>query len=165
MIKKIGLLLLVSISVNAQDKGGFESNSNLFYGTILSESSNYEKEGEEEDASKSFKMNFDGKKIPESLADFTIIESENPISQGNTGTCWCFSTTSFYESEILRLTKNSINLSELFPVYYEYIEKVRRFIRKRGDSYLSEGSESNAVQRMMKMYGIVPFEAYEGKPS
>jgi len=30
---------------------------------------------------------------------------------------------------------------------------------------LGEGSETNAVQRMMEMYGIDPFEAYEGKPS
>ena len=33
-------------------------------------------------------MNFDGKSIPQSLDEFTIVESANPISQGNTGTCW-----------------------------------------------------------------------------
>ena len=29
----------------------------------------------------------------------------SPISQGNTSTCWCFSTTSFLESEAYRLHK------------------------------------------------------------
>ena len=163
MLKKTGILLLVTLGLNAQDKGKFESYSNTFYGTIISESNKYEKE-EKEDP-KSFKMNFDGKEIPQSLAEFTIIESENPISQGNTGTCWCFSTTSFYESEIQRLTGRKINLSELYPVYFEYIEKAKGYINTRGNTHLGEGSETNAVQRMMDWYGIVPAEAYEGKPS
>jgi len=163
MIKKIGILLLIVTGANAQDKGKFESYSNPFYGTIVSESNKYEKE--EKEASKSFKMNFDGKQIPKGLAEFTIVEAENPISQGNTGTCWCFSTTSFYESEILRITGKTINLSELYPVYFEYIEKAKGYINTRGKTYLAEGSETNAVQRMMEWYGIVPAEAYEGKPS
>jgi len=163
MIKKIGTLLLIAIGANAQDKGKFESYSNPFYGTIISESNKYEKE--EKETTKSFKMNFDGKQIPKSLAEFTIVAAENPISQGNTGTCWCFSTTSFYESEIHRLTGKTINLSELYPVYFEYIEKARGYINTRGKTHLGEGSETNAVQRMMDWYGIVPAEAYEGKPS
>jgi bleomycin hydrolase len=113
---------------------------------------------------KSFKMDFDNKEIPRSLDEFNIVASENPISQGNTGTCWCFSTTSFYESEIQRITGETHNLSELYPVYFEYIEKARGYITSRGKIHLGEGSETNAVQRMMEMYGIVPFEAYEGKP-
>lgn len=163
MIKKIGTLLLIAIGANAQDKGKFESYSNPFYGTIISESNKYEKE--EKETTKSFKMNFDRKQIPKSLAEFTIVAAENPISQGNTGTCWCFSTTSFYESEIHRLTGKTINLSELYPVYFEYIEKARGYINTRGKTHLGEGSETNAVQRMMDWYGIVPAEAYEGKPS
>ena len=58
MIKKIGILLLATIGVNAQDKGGFESYSNPFYGTIVSESNKYEEK--EKESSKSFKMNFNG---------------------------------------------------------------------------------------------------------
>ncbi len=163
MIKKITILLLISSTVSAQDKGQFESYSNTFYGEILKESNIYNKT--EKDAYKSFKMNFDGKQIPQSLDKFTIVEAENPISQGNTGTCWCFSTTSFYESEINRISGKTINLSELYPVYFEYIEKARGYINSRGNTHLGEGSETNAVQRMMEMYGIVPFEVFKGKPS
>ena len=163
MIKKLGILLLIATGANAQDKGKFESYSNAFYGTILSESNMYEKL--EKEAQKSFKMNYDGKQIPQSLDEFTIVEAENPTSQGNTGTCWCFSTTSFYESEILRITGKTINLSELYPVYFEYLEKAKGYISTRGKTHLGEGSETNAVQRMMDWHGIVPAEAYQGKPS
>ena len=79
MIKKIGILLLISSSVIAQDKGKFESYSNNFYSKIVEESKEYDK-GEKEEY-KSFKMNFDGKQIPQSLDEFTIVEAENPISQ------------------------------------------------------------------------------------
>ena len=65
MLKKTGILLLVTLGLNAQDKGKFESYSNTFYGTIISESNKYEKE--ENEAYKSFKMSFDEKKITQIL--------------------------------------------------------------------------------------------------
>ena len=163
MIKHISIALLITTTVVAQDKGRFESYSNDFYSTIMSESDKYNED--KKNTKKYFKMNFDGKDIPQSLEEFTIVEVETPISQGNTGTCWCFSTTSFYESEIKRISGEEINLSELYPVYFEYIEKVKGYINSRGETHFGEGSETNAVQRMMKLYGIVPFEEYEGKPS
>ena len=162
-VRIIGILLIISSVAFSQDKGIFETYSNPFYDKMIQESNDYEKVKKIE--SKSFKMNFDGKKIPQSLEEFTIIDVNEPISQGNTGTCWCFSTTSFYESEIKRISGKNINLSELYPVYFEYVEKTREYIRTRGKTYLGQGSETNAVQRMMKLYGIVPFEVYEGKPS
>jgi bleomycin hydrolase len=76
--------------------------------------------------------------------------------------CWCFSTTSFLESEIYRITKKQVKLSELYTVYWEYVEKARRFVQERGNSEFGEGSESNAVLRDWKKYGIVPAEAYTG---
>ncbi|MEC7646510.1 MAG: C1 family peptidase [Bacteroidota bacterium] len=163
-MKKITvILLLITSNVAGQDQGKFEKNSNSFYKKIISESKIYE-EGEKEQK-EYFKMNFDGKSIPQSLDEFTIVESANPISQGNTGTCWCFSATSFYESEINRMTGKTIDLSELYTVYFEYVEKARDYVNTRGKTYLGQGSETNAVQRMMKKYGIVPFDVYEGKPS
>jgi bleomycin hydrolase len=85
-----------------------------------------------------------------------------PVAQYLTGTCWSFSTTSFYESEIARLTGQRIKLSELHTVYWEYVEKMRRYVRERGDSAIAEGSESNAVNRIWRQYGVVPAEAYSG---
>ena len=85
-----------------------------------------------------------------------------PISQGNTGTCWCFSTTSFLESEAYRLHKVQVEVSEMYTVYWEYVEKARRYVQERGNSLFDEGSEANALTRIWKKYGVVPEEAYTG---
>jgi bleomycin hydrolase len=85
-----------------------------------------------------------------------------PTPQYYTGTCWCFATTSFFESEVFRLTGQKIKISEMYTVYYEYLEKVARWVRERGDSDVEEGSETNAVPRIWKKYGAVPREVYEG---
>jgi bleomycin hydrolase len=85
-----------------------------------------------------------------------------PVSQGNTGTCWCFSTTSFLETEAYRLHKVQVKISEIYTVYWEYVEKARRYIQERGNSVFDEGSEANAVTRIWKKYGVVPAEAYTG---
>ncbi len=85
-----------------------------------------------------------------------------PVAQYLTGTCWSFSTTSFYESEVHRLTGQKIKLSEIWTVYWEYVEKMRRFVRERGDSLIEEGSESGALKRIWKQYGVVTEEAYPG---
>lgn len=99
---------------------------------------------------------------PSSPHDFTQYWHNKPVAQAISGMCWCFSTTSFFESEIYRLTKREIKLSELYTVYWEYIEKARRFVRERGNSAFGEGSESNAVPRIWKTYGIVPADSYTG---
>jgi bleomycin hydrolase len=86
-----------------------------------------------------------------------------PIDQFNTGTCWSFSTTSFFESEIYRLTDRKIKLSEMYTAYYEYVEKARHYLQVRGNSFFGEGSEGNAVMLVWDKYGIVPAEAYKGE--
>lgn len=111
---------------------------------------------------KSLRPDFTAFHPPLSTGEFTSAWHNKPVSQALSGMCWCFSTTSFYESEIYRQTKRQIKLSELYTVYHEYLEKARRFIRERGNSEFGEGSESNAVARIWKEYGIVPAEAYTG---
>lgn len=162
-MKRLGVLMLVALGAQAQDKGTFVDYSNPFYGKIMQASKAYDAGAE--NAHKAFKMDMSELDIPKSLDEFTTVEVAAPISQGNTGTCWCFSTTSFYESEIYRMQGKSIDLSELYTVYFEYIEKAREYVRTRGVSHLGEGSETNAVQRMMKLYGVVPQEVYAGKPA
>ncbi len=87
-----------------------------------------------------------------------------PLSQGSTGTCWCFATISFLESEIYRISGQEIKLSEMYIVYWEYVERARAFVEKRGDIYFAQGSEATSVPRIMKKYGIVPAESYPGLP-
>jgi len=99
---------------------------------------------------------------PANPAAFTAAFHFPPVAQYLTGTCWSFSTTSFYESEVYRLTGAKIKLSEIYTVYWEYVEKVRRFLQQRGDSLVDEGSEGNAFQHIWPRYGIVPEAAYPG---
>jgi bleomycin hydrolase len=85
-----------------------------------------------------------------------------PEPQFLSNTCWSFSTTSYFESEIYRITGQRILLSKIWTVYYEYLEKARRFIDTRGSSLFDEGSESEAIPRIWRIYGIVPAAAYPG---
>jgi len=116
----------------------------------------------DEKAAKVLRFDMSGIAKPASPAVFKQAWHFPPVAQYLTGTCWSFSTTSFYESEVYRLTGRKVKLSEIWTVYWEYVEKMRRFVRERGDSLIDEGSESNALPRIWKQYGIVPEEAYPG---
>jgi bleomycin hydrolase len=104
--------------------------------------------------------------VPKSMDEFKTVYSSPAISQGTTNTCWSFSTLSYIESEVKRMHNHEVRLSQSYIVYWEYIEKVKAFIQTRGETFIGEGSESNAVTRIMKKYGILPWDAFSGlKPS
>jgi len=84
--------------------------------------------------------------------------------QCRTGTCWSYSTVSFLESEVLRLTGKSIDLSEMFNVRMTYPKKAEMFIRYQGKHQFGPGSLSHDVMRAVEAYGIVPESAYPGHP-
>lgn len=109
-----------------------------------------------------FIMDMSGMKVPDKVSLYTREWSNPCISQGNAGTCWDFSTTSFYESEINRLSGKKVKLSEIYNAYWEYVEKARRFVKERGASEFGEGSEGNALSRLANTYGLVPESAYTG---
>ncbi len=109
-----------------------------------------------------FKMDFEGMDIPDNPNNFTSYWHNDPVSQGLTGTCWCYSSTSFFESEIYRQTNKKLKLSIMHTVYWETVEKARRYVQERGDSEFSQGSEANATIRIWGKYGVVPYELYTG---
>ena len=109
-----------------------------------------------------FTLDFSKIKKPKSLDEFTKLTHLPPVTQDTTGTCWCFSTISFLESELARTGKEPVKLSEMYIVYWEYIEKVRRFVQEKGDSFLGQGSEHNAVSRHIKTHGLVRQSDYTG---
>jgi len=101
-------------------------------------------------------------KIPATKDDFKIFWHNEPVSQGNTNTCWSFSTTSYLESEVFRTTGQKVKLSEIYTVYYEYIERAEKWVETRGNMNFGEGSEGNAVSKIWRKYGIVPYVDYSG---
>lgn len=109
-----------------------------------------------------FTMDYSNVKKPESIEEFKTHYHHSPITQDKTGTCWCFSTVSFLESEIKRLQDKEVKLSEMYIVYWEYVEKVRRFVREKGESNIGQGSEHNAAIERMRQYGLVRASDYSG---
>jgi len=99
---------------------------------------------------------------PASIEEFTQYFHNPPVRQDRTSTCWSFATTSFFESELKRLGRGEFKLSELYTVYWEFLEKTRGFIQRKGDQLFTAGSEHNAVISRMKEYGAVPASAYSG---
>ncbi len=96
---------------------------------------------------------------------FTIIKEvgrQEVLNQGNTGTCWSFATMSYLESELERINGKPVDLSEIYPVYFTYLEKGKRYIRHYGKSQLSQGGLSHDIMMIIKKYGIVPQSAYTG---
>lgn len=84
------------------------------------------------------------------------------ISQGITGTCWSFSSTSFLESEIIRIKGEAIDLSEMFTVRNTYPKKAANYVMRQGKAQFSEGGLAHDVINSVEEYGLVPQEAYSG---
>ncbi|WP_371326824.1 aminopeptidase C [Seonamhaeicola sp. S2-3] len=94
----------------------------------------------------------------------TVIDLQTTpvISQGRTGTCWSFSSTSFLESEIIRLTGKQINLSEMYTVRNTYPEKAKNFVMRQGKAQFSEGGLAHDVLNSVAAYGLVPNSVFSG---
>jgi bleomycin hydrolase len=101
-----------------------------------------------------------------SAYSFTVTQSINATdvqSQGKTGTCWTFSSLSFFESELMRLGKGKdFNLSEMFVVRCAYPIKAENYIRMHGKAQFAEGGEFHDVAYVLKNFGMVPQEIYNG---
>jgi bleomycin hydrolase len=143
-----------------KDKGVFVEPKNPFFDEILKSTGEFGKTTPT--AGKAFVVDLAGFETPKGLEGFKPVWHNPPVSQGNSNTCWCFSTTSMFESEIFRLSGRKVRLSEAFTVYSEYLERAKRFVRERGHSTVAEGSEANAVTRDWKLYGCMPWEVYSG---
>lgn len=90
------------------------------------------------------------------------IEATPVISQGQTGTCWSFSSTSFLEAEIIRISGKQIDLSEMFNVRHTYPKKAWNYVMRQGKAQFSEGGLNHDVINSAQKFGIVPISAYSG---
>lgn len=90
------------------------------------------------------------------------LDATDVISQGSTGTCWSFSASSFFESEIMRLTGKQIDLSEMYSVRHTYSNKAWNYVMRQGKAQFSQGGLGHDVTNSMAEYGIVPNYVYSG---
>jgi bleomycin hydrolase len=123
----------------------------------------YEADGKKEkDEKRTLRLDWSRVRIPPSPEAFHPVFHFPPVRQYATGTCWSFCSTSYFESEVARRTGRKIKLSEMWTVYWEYVEKARRFVREYGHSEFSEGSEDLGAREIYRQYGAVPEAFYPG---
>ena len=95
---------------------------------------------------------------PEGI-EFTVVK-ENPITsiknQNRAGTCWCYSSLAFIESELLRMGKGEYDFSEMFIVHNTYLDRADKAVRTHGDVSFAQGGSFYDVIYGMEAFGLVP---------
>ena len=90
---------------------------------------------------------------------FTVVK-ENPITsiknQNRAGTCWCYSSLAFIESELLRMGKGEYDFSEMFIVHNTYLDRAEKAVRTHGDVSFAQGGSFYDVIYGMEAFGLVP---------
>ncbi|MCR4583043.1 MAG: C1 family peptidase [Prevotella sp.] len=93
---------------------------------------------------------------------FTTIK-EIPVTsvkdQNRSGTCWAYSTLSYFEAEILKATGKNYDLCESFIANKDYMERAVQAVRYHGDCQFSQGGAADDVLQILKTYGICPENA------
>lgn len=96
------------------------------------------------------------------FADVVNIENTSVKNQGSSGTCWSYSANSFLESEMIRMGKKPVELSQIFSARNAYVEKGRNYVRMHGSVALGDGGAFHDVINMYRKYGAVPQSVYTG---
>ncbi|MBQ2143461.1 MAG: aminopeptidase, partial [Alistipes sp.] len=100
-----------------------------------------------------------GAMAQEFTPEFTVVK-ENPITsiknQNQAGTCWCYSSLAFIESELLRMGKGEYDFSEMFLVHNTYLDRADKAVRTHGDVSFSQGGSFYDVIYGMETFGLVP---------
>ena len=97
--------------------------------------------------------------MAQEAVEFTVVK-ENPITsiknQNQAGTCWCYSSLAFIESELLRMGKGEYDFSEMFIVHNTYLDRAEKAVRTHGDVSFAQGGSFYDVIYGMEAFGLVP---------
>lgn len=93
---------------------------------------------------------------------FTVVK-QIPITsikdQNRSGTCWDYSTLSYFEAEILKKTGKTYDLCESFVANKTYMDRATQVIRLHGDCQFAQGGSAYDVLYTLEHYGICPESA------
>ncbi len=98
-----------------------------------------------------------------SLYQFTKvydIEATSVKDQNKSGTCWSFSTMSFFESELKRMGKGDMDLSEMTVVRNAYVQKAIKYVRLHGTINFGPGGAFHDPLNNIRDFGMMPESAY-----
>ena len=108
----------------------------------------------------------DNKENPDStgftFTDVKVVKTTPVRDQNQSGTCWCFSTNTFLEDEIMRKGGKEVDLSDMYVVRQCYLDKARKYVRMDGQVNFAQGGAAHDVPYVIENYGIVPEEVYPG---
>lgn len=96
------------------------------------------------------------------FTDVINLANTSVKNQGSSGTCWSYAANSFLESEMIRMGKQPVELSQIFSARNVYLEKGKNYVRMHGAVTLGDGGSLHDVPNMLKKYGAVPQEVYTG---
>jgi bleomycin hydrolase len=96
------------------------------------------------------------------FTDVKDLEDSPVKNQGSSGTCWSYSGNSFLESEMLRMGKPFVDISEIFTARCAYIERAKNYVRMHGRIGWGDGAELHDVLEIYKKYGAMPYDQYTG---
>jgi bleomycin hydrolase len=108
---------------------------------------------------------FAGQLVAQDVSSFKVVKENayTPVkNQQRTGTCWSYATTSFLESELLRMGKGEYDLAEMYFVRNAYPAKAKYFVELHGHANFDEGGQAHDVLDVMKKDGVVPQSVYPG---
>ena len=96
---------------------------------------------------------------------FSIVKEvkATPVKdQARSGTCWSYAGLALFESELLRMGKPEYFLSPMWIVRHTYPAQAAKYMRLHGSLELSAGGSFEDVVWVMRNFGIVPHEVYQG---
>ena len=96
------------------------------------------------------------------FTDVINLANTSVKTQGSSGTCWSYATNSYLESEMIRMGKQPVELSQIFSARNAYVEKGKNYVRMHGAVTLGDGGALHDVTNIYKKYGAVPQEVYTG---
>jgi bleomycin hydrolase len=97
-----------------------------------------------------------------SLSPSVDLEASPVQNQHQSSTCWSFSSLAFFESELLRMKKPVVNLSEMFVVRHVYQAKAEKFVRLHGNANFGPGGAFHDPLFVLRTFGLMPESAYPG---